>query len=140
MPCGNTPDLNKKIIEYVNSQINKKVGRGECWDLAAEALNTSGAVWDKNFKFGKEIDVKKDCVFPGDIMQFTNVTVEYKQGNRTYKESMAQHTAIIYEIKGTGDYTIADQNTSTHGRKVGLNPLKLENISNGKFQVFRPTK
>ena len=138
-PCGNTPELNKKIIDFVNSKINKKVGRGECWDLAAEALNSTGAIWDKNFKFGKEIDIKKDCVFPGDIVQFTDVAIEYTLGNRTYTETMAQHTAIIFEVKGSGDYTIADQNTTAHGKKVGLGPLKLKNISTGKTQVYRPT-
>src|SRR4051812_49312904 len=68
--CNDEPELNKKIIDFVNSKMNKTVGRGECWDLAAQALNTTGASWDKNFGFGKEIHLKKDCIYPGDIMQF----------------------------------------------------------------------
>ncbi|MES2680335.1 MAG: hypothetical protein V4635_10640 [Bacteroidota bacterium] len=138
--CDKIPELNQKIIVFVDSKMSKKVGRGECWDLAAEALNSVGASWDKDFKFGQEIDPKKDCVYPGDIMQFTNVTVEYAQGNKRFRETMAQHTAIIYKVNGTGDYVIADQNTSMHGKKVGLNPLELKNISKGRYQVYRPVK
>ncbi|HNX58050.1 MAG TPA: hypothetical protein PKK43_03055, partial [Spirochaetota bacterium] len=31
-------ELNEKVIAYVNTVLGKKVGRGECWDLAQEAL------------------------------------------------------------------------------------------------------
>jgi hypothetical protein len=137
-PCDIIPELNKKIIVFVDSKMNKKVGAGECWDLAAQALNSVNANWDKNFGFGKEIDVKKDCVFPGDIIQFTNVKIEYSEGTTTFNEEMAQHTAIIYKVKATGDFVMADQNTTKNGRKVGLSPLNLKNIKKGKFQIFRP--
>lgn len=138
--CDEQPELNKKIIAYVGAQMNKKVGRGECWDLAAGALNTTGAAWDKQYKYGREIKLKKECVYAGDIMQFENVVMEYTKGTAKYKEKMAQHTAIIYEVKGEGDYIIADQNTTQYGRKVGLSQLKLENITKGKYHLYRPEK
>ncbi len=138
--CDDTPDLNKKILEYVNSQMNKKVGRGECWDLAAGALNSNNANWDKEFKYGREVSLKKECVYPGDIMQFENVEIEYTKGKSNYKEKMARHTAIIYEVKGEGEFTLADQNTTQHGRKVGLSSLKLKDITKGKYKFFRPEK
>ncbi|MFZ1333710.1 MAG: hypothetical protein WAR83_16070, partial [Flavobacteriales bacterium] len=40
------PELNQHIVAYALGQEGKKVGRGECWDLAAEALNSGGATWD----------------------------------------------------------------------------------------------
>ena len=138
--CDDTPDLNKKIIDFIKSNMNKKVGRGECWDLAAGALNANGASWDKNFRFGKEVDLKKDCLYPGDIIQFENVELEYSLGNRNYREKMAQHTAIIYEIKGEGDYLLADQNTNIHGKRVGLSPLNLKDIKKGKYIIYQPVK
>ena len=64
--CDSVPELNKKIIAFVKTKLNKKVGRGECWDLAAEALNSTQAKWDGNYVFGKEVNYKKDCVYPGD--------------------------------------------------------------------------
>ncbi len=54
------PELNKKVIEYINTKINKKVATGECWDVAAEALKYAGATWDGMYKFGKEVNYKKE--------------------------------------------------------------------------------
>src|SRR4051812_31109665 len=73
MVCDKIPELNQQMLDFVKSQMNKKVGRGECWDLAAQGLNKIGANWDKDYGFGKEIDIKKECVFPGDIFQFEGV-------------------------------------------------------------------
>ncbi len=138
LSCGDTPALNQKIIEFVKTKINKTVGRGECWDLAAQALNTTGADWDKGFGFGKEVRPGKDCIYPGDIIQFENVTMEYTRDNRLYKEKMKQHTAVIYEIKSAGDFVLADQNTTQNGRKVGLSPMSLQNITHGKYTIYQP--
>lgn len=138
--CDDVPALNAAVIDYVKTTINKKVGRGECWDLAAEALNTTGAKWDGNFGFGREVDPAKECVYPGDIMQFTNVTVTYEKDKTMYMEKMQKHTAVIYEVKSADDFTLADQNTGTSGRKVGLHPLQLKNITTGKFKIYRPQK
>src|SRR4051812_42947430 len=97
--CEDVPPLNKEIVAYVKTQVNKKVGRGECWDLAAEALNTTGADWDKDYGFGDKVNVKKnECVFPGDIIQFEKVRLDYRNGNSIYCENLAHHTAIIYEV------------------------------------------
>ena len=136
--CDSIPSLNKKIIDFVKTKIGKKVGKGECWDVAAEALNTSGAKWDGNYKFGKEINYKTDCVYPGDIIQFEGVTVKYEIDKKKFSESMAHHTAIIYEVKGKEEFILADQNTGRSGRKVGLSPIEFKNITKGKFKIFRP--
>lgn len=136
--CDTIPELNKKIIEYVTTKINKQVGRGECWDVAAEALNNTKANWDGDYGFGKEVTLKKDCVYPGDIIQFSSVTVKYEKDKTFFIEKMQKHTAIIYEVKAQDDFILADQNTGTSGRKVGLHPLQLKNITSGKFRVYRP--
>jgi hypothetical protein len=138
--CNEIPALNEQILKYVQTKISKKVGRGECWDLAAEALNTVGAGWDKNYGFGKIVDEKKECVFPGDIIQLEGVTIKYSKGNMHYTESMERHTAIIYAVKEKYDFTVADQNTGTSGRKVGLHPLNLRDITRGKYTIYRPVK
>src|SRR5688572_15897370 len=33
--CDTVPELNQKVIDFVKTKLNKKVGEGECWDLAA---------------------------------------------------------------------------------------------------------
>ncbi len=139
-PCNNTPEINKQIIAFVRSQLNKKVGTGECWDLAAEALNKVGATWDGKYLFGKVIDHKKNCVYEGDIMQFEGVELKYEKDKTIYFEKLEHHTAIVFEVKDKGSYVIADQNTGFSGKKVGTHAIELSSITKGKFKIFRPIK
>jgi len=136
-PCDSIPSLNKEIIKYVDTKLHKKVGNGECWTLAAEALNTVNAKWDGQFTFGDEVNWEKECIYPGDIIQFKNVTVKYKDGNTIITEKMPQHTAIIYEVKGEGDFVLANQNVGGK-KKVVLTPLDMKNITKGKYHIYRP--
>jgi len=136
--CDDIPDLNKQLIGFVKTTINTRVGRGECWDLAAEALNHCNARWDKKFAFGKLVDPKKECVYAGDIMQFEGVTVRYEKNGYFYEDIMDRHTAIIYAIKDDGEYVMAEQNTSQAGRKVALHPLNLKNVIQGRYRIYRP--
>lgn len=138
--CGETPEMNKKIIDFVNTRIKKKVGTGQCWDLASQALTLVNATWDGAYKFGTPVDPKNDCIFPGDIIQFEGVVVEYEKNGGKWREDMSHHTAIIYEVKEKDVFTLAHQNIGTSGKKVGLTSLDLKNITKGKYQVFRPTK
>lgn len=138
--CDQIPELNKKMIEFVKSNLNKKVGRGECWDLASQGLNKIGASWDKSYGFGKEIDIKKECIYPGDIFQFEGVKIEYHKKNTTYWEELDHHTAIVFKVNDKESFVMAEQNTSTLGKKVGLSTLELKNILKGSYKVFRPLK
>ena len=139
-PCDSIPALNQKIINLVSKQVGKTVDRGECWDLAALVLNQTGAKWDRRYAFGRKVDPAKDCIFPGDLIQFEGVKIEYTQGRRVYTETMTHHTAIIYEVKTKQIFVLAHQNTATSGRKVGLSDLDLRTIVKGKYQVYRPVR
>jgi hypothetical protein len=138
--CDSIPELNKQIIDFVKTKLNKKVGHGECWDLASEALNSAGAEWDHDYKFGKELDLKKDCVFPGDIIQFEKVKVEFEKNGSFYKQDLQHHTAVIYKVNEKNSFIMAEQNTSQHGKKVSLSPIDLNNITKGKVTIYRPVK
>jgi hypothetical protein len=139
-PCGETPDLNKKVIAFVDANLQKKVATGECWDVAAGALNAAGAKWDGNYKFGKEVDYKKVCIFPGDIVQFEGVELRYNIADAYILEVLTHHTAIIYQVKDKGDFIIADQNTKHSGKKVATHPFDVKALTKGKFTIFRPQK
>jgi hypothetical protein len=137
-PCGETPELNKKVIDFVKTSMGKKVGAGECWDVAASALNSAGAKWDGNYKFGKEVNYKTTCIFPGDIVQFEGAQLKYQKGDTYYIEMLAHHTAVIYEVKDKGDFVIADQNTKFSGKKVAAHPFVVKDLTKGKFTIYRP--
>lgn len=139
-PCGETPEMNKKVIDFVNENMGKKVATGECWDVAAGALKAVGAIWDGNYNFGKIIDHKKNCVFPGDIIQFEGVELKYNIEDAYFIEKLTHHTAVIYKVNEKGDYVIADQNTKQSGKKVGTHPFNVTTITKGTFKIYRPQK
>ena len=137
------PNLNVKVVDYVESVMGKKVARGECWDLAAGALEYSGAYFDRSTKksvliYGRKLNPKKEEIFPGDMIQFENVKVKWKEGLTFYTESMEHHTAIVYKVNAAGNYEIAHQNTGKWGRKVGVSNFRLDRIVKGKVMIYRP--
>jgi len=139
------PKVNQKVIEYVDKVVGKRVARGECWDLAAAALDHAGAYLDRSsqktiYIFGRELNPEKDKIFPGDIIQIENLKMEYTVGNMIYTENMTHHTAIIYEVLGPDHYKIAHQNTSFSGKKVGISELNLEHVKKGEIIYYRPFK
>ena len=136
--CEEVPVLNQKVVRLADAQMNKKVGSGECWDLAKLVLDESGAEWDGFEQFGRAINHNNDCIFPGDVVQFKNVKLEWVEGKYTYYETMKHHTAIVYEVKQNGTLVLIHQNTGQHGRIVGTSSFRLEDRKKGKITVYRP--
>ncbi|MCB0769707.1 MAG: hypothetical protein KDC00_04800 [Flavobacteriales bacterium] len=132
------PAVNQRVVDFVNSRIGTKVGHGECWDLAAEALNTAGAKWDGAYGFGDVVDWRKQEVLPGDIVQFENVFVEHRSDRMVMREQYGLHTAVVVEVKGQGDYVLAHQNVKPVGKKVGIAPLLMSEVRSGKLRFYRP--
>jgi len=134
------PQLNRQIVDYVTTTIGTQVNRGECWDLAYEALNRHNARWDGKFKYGRQINPKTDDVFPGDLIQFSNIVIKYTIGNAHYTETMGQHTAIVYRVIDQENkiFEIAHQNTDFSGREVGLSEFNLNHVAKGKLWFYRP--
>lgn len=139
-PATKLPELNQKIIEFVNQNIGKKVGRGECWDLVQIPLTEHGAKWDGKYDFGQKIDYRKDQVLPGDIIQFEDVVIDYEDEFKAYTIQLGHHTAVVYEVIAPGVYKVAEQNTNMHGRKVAIDDLDLKFVSKGTVQFYRPVK
>jgi len=137
------PDINKKIIKFVDTVIGETVGRGECWDLADQALTDAGAQFDKSSRktiyiFGKQYKPNDEAVLPGDFIQFEDVTVSYKNGNMTFTENYKHHTAIVYKVYHDDSMQIAHQNTSFGGRKVALSDFNIKNVKKGKLYFYHP--
>lgn len=128
------PVINKKIISFCDKNIGKKVGKGECWDLASEALKDAQANWTPPYDFGKEINDNKEEVFAGDIIQFEGANIVYPDKSW---QGFAKHTAIIYKTKEKKQYTIAEQN-SNGKRYVILTDIDLNYLKKGKYQIYRP--
>jgi hypothetical protein len=134
------PELNQKILAFVNSKMKKKVGRGECWDLAAEALNGAGAKWNGKLKYGRLIDLSKEPMLAGDVIQFEGVKIKYEKDGYRFKNLLNHHTGVIHTVKGKKQFDMANQNTEEHGRKVGLSYIDLDQVASGRYFIYRPEK
>jgi hypothetical protein len=133
------PPVNRAILSCVKTTIGKKVGRGECWDLANLALNQAGANWDHKMTFGKQIMPDKSPVLPGDIIQFSGVRLKHIENGQVIIENMQHHTAVVYSVIEPGVYEMAQQNTGgRNGKKVSLTRLTLKYLIKGQIKFYRP--
>lgn len=130
--------VNEQVVDFVQDRMGKKVGRGECWDLAAEALNSAGATWDGSYGWGVVVDPGKDSILPGDVIQFKDVELEWVEGNSRNRMTMPHHTAVVVEVKAPGVFIIAHQNFGPIGRKVGTTELVLAHVKKGRTTFYRP--
>ena len=136
--CDSVPVLNQRVIAFVKDHVGKRVGTGECWDLAAQALAKAGATWDGAYGFGKRVDPLKECVHPGDIIRFQGVLLRQTTETSTHEERMSEHTAVIMQVKGPGSYRLGHQNMGASGRKVGFSDIDIQYIVKGKYTIYRP--
>jgi hypothetical protein len=139
----NLPEINHMILMYVDKVMGTTVGRGECWDLADQALAYAGAKFDKTSRktiyiFGDRYDPDHEGIMPGDIIQFEDVSVSYREGNMIYKESYTHHTAIVFKVNKDHSLELAHQNTSFGGKKVALSTLRLEDVKKGRMYFYHP--
>lgn len=134
-----TPELNQRIITWVESRMNSRVGSGDCWDLAKEVLNSNDCKWDGQYEFGKLINPRRDTVYPGDFIQFYDVQIQFNKNDTVVKEQYPRHTAIVWQVKPNNEYIIAHQNYN-HMRIVTLSCFKLATIRTGYVKFYRPVE
>ena len=123
-------DIGDKIIAFSIKNLNKKIDRGECWDLASAALTNANADWSPPFNFGTKIDISQ--AQRADILQFTNIKMKFTNGSISFP----QHTAIIYK-RNKSQITLIHQNFNNK-RYVDTLTISLDNIKKGKIYAFRP--
>jgi hypothetical protein len=126
-----------RILDFVKLHEGKKVGSGECADLAAMALQHAGAPIPGNYIWGTPVTDFMQNARPGDVLQFRNVLLVHEIDGGIMKETMALHTAIITDVLGPGHFQIAHQNVSGK-RKTIYTTLDLNNLKRGKVLCYRP--
>lgn len=133
-------ELNDMIIGYVNKVMGTTVGRGECWDLAQEALDQNLADWTRPTTFGLLRNPQTDEIKPGDIIQFRRLKLtEQLPGGVTRWETFGapDHTAIVYKVLGKKRYTVAHQNVGGK-RSVITGNINLTKVTGGTYWIYRP--
>lgn len=133
-------ELNDEIIEFVDTVLGTTVGRGECWDLAQEALDLNLADWIRPLSFGLPLNPETDEIKAGDIIQFRKLkTTERLPDKRIQRGSFGSpdHTAVIYQVLGKKHYTLAHQNFGGK-RSVMKSNVNLTNVTGGQYWIYRP--
>jgi hypothetical protein len=133
-------ELNDKIIDFVTKAMGTTVGRGECWDLAQQALDANLADWTRPLAFGRTLNPETDAIKAGDIIQFSNLKItERLPGGIIRQESLGapDHTAVIYRVLGKKRYTLAHQNVRGE-RSVITSDINLTKVTGGAYWIYRP--
>ena len=103
---GNTPSVNRRLIDWVESKMGRKVRRGECWDLPVEALKQIGSKLGPkgNYDFGRPL-AGDETPLPGDVA----------------KDANGSHVVVVRGLRPDGTIAILHQNWDygkESGRKV----------------------
>lgn len=138
LPAQPSVDLSENVAAYAEAHMGTKVGRGECWDLAENALNEAGAQWDGHYVFGLKLDTTNVPIQRGDIVQFEGVLVEHGTATSKEQATMGHHTAIVLSVPGPGRFMLAHQNFGRGGRKVSRYELVMADVKRGVIMFFRP--
>ena len=154
--------LNQKILAFCKKSMGKKIGDGQCADLAYTALLQSGAESPDDFKdnprpgdyvwgdlvYGHKIEVGKHmetgerkAVRPGDIIQMRDVIIEHEEESEDYitKETIDadHHTAIVAQVSKDGMiYDVIEQNAN-EVPTVTTGKLRLQDMKAGYILVYR---
>ena len=132
------------IVDFARAKANTKVGSGECFDLADQALKSVGAksaadfgviTADADYVWGSVVPVSG--AQPGDILQYRDysrkrtvtveTTVNFKDGASVTMEDTTEseitrphHTSVVIATPSAGTVKIAEQNVD---RGRGLEKL-----------------
>jgi hypothetical protein len=130
------PVLNSRVLAFSESKKNTKVGNGECWTLAAEALKSAKAKSANGYTFGRKLE-PGEAIYPGDIMQFTEAKFAGKtKGGGTWWMTLGSpnHTAVVRQVLGPTKYEILQQNPGP----VKAATIDFKDMKSGKWEAWRP--
>lgn len=128
----------QKVYQWARQQLNRRVGAGECWDLADRALRQASARSstttgrDDNYDWGTPVNPVQ-AVIPGDILQFRDYTIKTIVTTRYPDQSTEStfavvdrphHTAVVAANQGAKGLEILEQNLFP-GSPVQRNGLHL---------------
>lgn len=124
--------VNAQVVSFAQSRMGNRVGRrGECWDLAEEALRSAGARSSRDLgSVGSDTVYVWGTLIPvgslqaGDIVQFRNyqmtvrTTTTNSEGSSWTEQTQSRphHTAIVAAVGSDGAIEVFEQNVG--GRRV----------------------
>jgi hypothetical protein len=131
-PQGPISELQREVVNFAADNIGKKIGRGECWDLADQALRAAGAEPPRGYTFGTRVPLNE--IQPGDILQFT--TARFDEPGYWTIMGVPNHTAVVHAVGDTRAFIL--QQNFDGKRHVTTFDLNLDNLTSGTLEAFRP--
>ena len=131
-PQGPISELQREVVNFAADNIGKKIGRGECWDLADQALRAAGAEPPRGYTFGTRVPLNE--IQPGDILQFT--TARFDEPGYWTIMGEPNHTAVVHAVGDTRAFIL--QQNFDGKRHVTTFDLNLDNLTSGTLEAFRP--
>lgn len=126
--------FNTKVLDFARRRLGQQVGRGECWDLAYQALSAAGAKLPGTGGYGwTQFGLAVTTAIPGDIIQFEDVKFVYANGSWN---AMAKHTAIVERVSGTVIELIHQNSNGIRSPTRGTIHLKAK--TQGTLTIYRP--
>ena len=132
LPFGELPPLNERVLNFATNNLGNQIGRGECWDLADQALRSAGAEPARGYTFGDRVPVED--VIPGDILQFTSVRID--EPGYWLLMGTPNHTAVVQAV-GEERLFILQQNFDGK-RYVTTYDFNPNSMTSGTLEAFRP--
>jgi hypothetical protein len=154
--------LAKKVAEFCEEHVGKKVDNGQCSALVWAALRASGGkelndfrdhpgkgdyVWGelvytlvgkKGDPVEKQGEVRK--IKPGFVVQYRDTKFTGKDNGESYTYTYGHHTAVVARVRPkTHEIEVFEQNVN--GKQiVRKTTLKLTDLHEGWIRVYRPER
>eukprot|EP00730_Choanoeca_flexa_P013190 TRINITY_DN5048_c0_g1_i2.p1 TRINITY_DN5048_c0_g1~~TRINITY_DN5048_c0_g1_i2.p1 ORF type:complete len:395 (+),score=34.85 TRINITY_DN5048_c0_g1_i2:66-1250(+) len=126
------------MVAFCKARIGQRVGNGECWTLARDAVDSVGAREVLGRNYGQM--VQRFLAKPGDVLEFKQCRFEWTEGRSTHwmEAGHPNHTAIIYRVEGGGNvFHVYEQNVN--GKKhVMQGTYHADRLVSGALEVWRP--
>ena len=144
----------QRVLAFAQSHFGERVGSGECFDLADQALRAAG---DKSAADFGTVTPNADYVWgtaqqigqllPGDIVQFSRYRMRVhtqttsSDGSSSYddvEQERPHHTAIVETVGSNGEVTVLEQNVEGD-RTVLRNTLRFTAASSSSVTSREPS-
>jgi hypothetical protein len=115
------------VLSFARAHLDRTVGRGECWDLANEALSSGGDRTSADFgRVGRSTDyvwgtvVPREQLQPGDIIQFSTFTLRIDETRVSTRPDGSGATDTSNEVQTRTHHTVVVEETGPGGRVTVL--------------------
>ncbi len=117
---GQQPDgaSQSSVLDFVDQNIGKKVGKGVCFDLVRKAFEQSDRQWFDKWEHKSKYKISRAEVQPGDVMVFYNCKFSDGFSSGYHVGILMSADSLIIEIANQNVGHGPKKKVRSYGRKV----------------------